>query len=164
MFAGATFSFSERRRVGEKLMLTTYPKRIAITLLLTVFSGGCVSTSLTSDVDPQTDLLSLESFHVVKFEPDNRGVHQFIANALNNRGKTAVATDERPDEIDAQVLVTYQDKWIWDLTMYMLELNIELRDPRTDYVFATAKSFRTSLARKSPEAMAEEVIGKLFDE
>ena len=145
-------------------MLAACPKRVALVILLAALSSGCVSTSLTSDVDPQTDLSSLESFHVLKFEPDNRGIHNLIANALNNRGKTAVATDERPDEIDAQVMVTYQDKWMWDITMYMLELNVELRDPRTDYVLATAKSFRTSLARKSPEAMVEEVIGKLFDE
>ena len=53
---------------------------------------------------------------------------------------------------------------MWDITMYMLELNIEIRHPRTDYVLATGRSFRTSLARKSPEEMVEEVIGEIFGE
>jgi hypothetical protein len=51
---------------------------------------------------------------------------------------------------------------MWDITMYMLELNVEIRDPRTDYILATGKSSRTSLARKSPEEMVEEVIGEIF--
>ena len=145
-------------------MISISARKFLPIVFSTLFLSGCVSTSLTSDIDPQTDLAALRSFLVLKFEPDNRGVEDLMAAALNNRGLTAVAIDERPAQVDADVVVTYIDKWTWDITMYMLELTVELRDPRTDYVLATAKSFRTSLACKSPEEMAEEVIGKIFDE
>ncbi len=87
-----------------------------------------------------------------------------ISNALDKRGKTAVAADSKPDQVDTDAVVTYQDKWMWDITMYMLELTIEVHDPRTDYIVATGVSYRTSLARTSPEEMVEEVIGEIFSE
>ena len=133
-------------------------------LLLVLLLSGCVSTSLTSDVDPQTDLQSLQSFLVLKFEPDRRGIEHMIATELKARGLKADAAVVRPEEVTADAVVTYVDKWMWDMTNYMIELTIELHDPKTDYLLATARSYRTSLARKSPEEMVAEVLGKLFDE
>ena len=144
--------------------IVTMNTGFALIILSSALSIGCATTSLTSDVDPQADLSSLESFLVVKLPADNRGIEDLIARALDKRGKTAMATASRPDQVDADAVVTYQDKWMWDITMYMLELNVEIRHPRTDYVLATGRSFRTSLARKSPEEMVEEVIGEIFGE
>jgi len=138
--------------------------RIALIIALAALSLACVSTSLTSDVDPQADLSSLDTYLVVKFSGDERGIEDMIANALNKRGKTATAVDSRPDKVEAEAVVTYQDKWMWDITMYMIELTIEIHDPLTDYVLATGVSYRTSLARTSPEEMVEEVIGEIFGE
>jgi hypothetical protein len=59
-------------------------------------------------------------------------------------------------------LVTYKDKWMWDITMYMLELTITIRDPQNDYPLATGNSFHTSLTRKSPTEMVDEVVENIF--
>jgi hypothetical protein len=59
-------------------------------------------------------------------------------------------------------LVTYQDKWIWDITMYVLELTITVRDPKTDYPLASGNSMHTSLTRKSPTEMVAEVIDSIL--
>lgn len=59
-------------------------------------------------------------------------------------------------------LVTYQDKWMWDITMYMLQLSIQIRDGKDRTVLATGQSFRPSLVRKSPEGMVNEVLGEIF--
>ncbi len=144
--------------------MKVYTIRIALITLLSVLSVGCAVVTLTSDVDPAANLSSLESFVVVKFSDDDRGIEGLIADELNGRGKTAIATDSRPDQVAADALVTYEDSWFWDITMYMLELNIQIRDPNTDYVLASGTSHRTSLARRSPEEMVEEVIGEIFSE
>ena len=130
-----------------------------LVLALTV---GCVNTELTSDIDPSADLVGLETFYVAKFGPDNRGIEAMIAAELNAMGKTATSgvDPKPPSPVDA--VVTYEDKWMWDITMYMLELSIDLRDPETNYKFATGRSYRTSLARKSPEEMVAEVLGEIF--
>lgn len=130
-----------------------------LVLALTV---GCVNTELTSDIDPSADLVGLDTFYVAKFGPDNRGIEAMIAAELNAMGKTATSgvDPKPPSPVDA--VVTYEDKWMWDITMYMLELSIDLRDPETNYKFATGRSYRTSLARKSPEEMVAEVLGEMF--
>ena len=127
-----------------------------------ILLSGCVSTSLTSDIDPATDLSALQSFYVAKFEKDGRGIHEKIAAELNAMGKTATSGQQESPASPVDAVVTYQDKWMWDITMYMIELNIDMRDPETDYKFATGRSYRTSLARKSPENMIKEVLGEMF--
>ena len=130
--------------------------------LVLAMTVGCVNTELTSDIDPSADLVGLETFYVAKFGPDNRGIEAMIAAELNAMGKTATSgvDPKPPSPVDA--VVTYEDKWMWDITMYMLELSIDLRDPETNYKFATGRSYRTSLARKSPEEMVAEVLGEIF--
>ncbi|MDH3337544.1 MAG: hypothetical protein OER22_14935 [Gammaproteobacteria bacterium] len=130
--------------------------------LVLALATGCVNTELMADVDPSADLVGLDTFYVAKFGPDERGIEAMIAAELNAMGKTATsgADPKPPAPVDA--VVTYEDKWMWDMTMYMIELSIDLRDPETNYKFATGRSYRTSLARKKPEAMVAEVLGEIF--
>ena len=127
-----------------------------------LLATGCVNTSLTSDVDPGVDLSSMNKFYVQKFSSDNRGIEVMIADRLNAMGKQASYGEEETPSEPVDVVVTYQDKWMWDITMYMLELSMDLRHPETNYKMATGKSYRTSLARKSPEEMVKEVLEKIF--
>lgn len=39
---------------------------------------------------------------------------------------------------------------MWDITLYLLELTVKLRDPSNDFPLAVGNSFHTSLTRKSP--------------
>ena len=98
----------------------------------------------------------------MKFAPDQRGINLLIRDQLEKMGysaQTGLAPDV-PEGVDA--VVTYEDKWMWDMTMYMLELTITLRDPKTKFPMATGNSYHTSLTRLSPEEMVEEVLGSIF--
>lgn len=132
-------------------------------LYVSVILCGCVNTSLTADVDPNTKLDALKTFYVVKQPADKSDIHQLIATELNRMGKSAEAglSDSPTQPTDA--VVSYVDKWMWDITMYLLELKVDIRDPKTNYLLATGTSYRTSLARKSPEEMVAEVLGKIFE-
>ncbi len=132
--------------------------RIAVLLVAVVLLSGCAKTVLKSDSDPNVDLSELNTFYVQKFEPDGRDLHLLLAAKLESLGyQVASGTAEAPpDPVDA--VVTYVDRWMWDITMYMLEITIEFRDPETRYVFASGNSYRTSLVRKSKEYMIEEVL------
>jgi hypothetical protein len=46
--------------------------------------------------------------------------------------------------------------------MYVLELTITVRDPKTDYPLASGNSMHTSLTRKSPTEMVAEVIDSIL--
>ena len=65
---------------------------------------------------------------------------QLIADKLRSKGVTVTTgVDPAPSNVDA--VVTYVDKWMWDITMYMLELTITIRDPKSDFPLATGNSY-----------------------
>jgi hypothetical protein len=51
---------------------------------------------------------------------------------------------------------------MWDITMYMIQLDVQFRKPQNDMPLATGSSRRTSLVRKSPSEMVKEVLDVIF--
>lgn len=140
--------------------------RLASALLLAVlalFVSGCSVDRETASLTPGTDVSRLESFYVVKFAPDERGINRVIMNELISMGYRATTGPEGATPVDVDAIVTYRDKWMWDITMYMLELNITLRNPTTKYPIAVGNSYHTSLTRRSSEEMVKEVLTNIFN-
>ena len=68
-----------------------------------------------------------------------------------------------PDPVgNPDAFVTYHDRWMWDITMYLLELTVTLHDPRTNVGVASGNSFHTSLTRKTPQEMVDEVVDNIL--
>lgn len=99
--------------------------------------------------------------YVKKIPEDGRGINMLIADKLRSKGIT-VTTGTEPPVSNVEAVVTYIDKWMWDITMYMLELTITIRDPKTDFPIASGNSFHTSLTRLSPKDMVNEVIENIY--
>ena len=131
-------------------------------LFVSLLSTGCVSTRLAAVVSDNVDISTLKTFYVQKLPADDRGIEKVIAKELELLGYNATSGSEMdiPSGVDA--LVTYQDKWMWDITMYMIEINIQLRDPKTEVQLASGNSYRTSLVRKDPAFMVNEVLTEMF--
>ncbi len=129
--------------------------------IVALFSG-CATAQLNSDVAPTANLTEIKKLHVVRLPKDERGVERLIADRLNTMGKEATFGERSAAPADADAIVTYQDKWMWDLTMYMIELNVQIRQPTSDIALATGHSLRTSLVRKSPAEMVAEVLNEIF--
>jgi len=119
--------------------------------------NGCAVNKATATVDQTTDLSTLKVFYVKKYEEDTRDTNLLITNKLEGMG---FEVSENVSDVDA--LITYVDKWWWDITMYMLELTVTIRDPKTDFPLASGHSLHTSLTRKSPEDMVDEVLTNIF--
>jgi hypothetical protein len=62
----------------------------------------------------------------------------------------------------SDVILTYVDKWVWDMTMYMLDLTITFKDSTSNFTMARGNSHHTSITRKSPEEMVDEVLTNIF--
>ena len=135
--------------------------RLFLATFVLAAMSGCVNTELIADVDPSADLTGLETFYVAKFGPDERGIENIIAAEMNAMGMqaTAGASPTPPSPVDA--VVTYQDKWMWDITMYMIELTIELREgrlPPSQLAKMDAKDMaRDELKQKREEANQKEL-------
>ncbi len=137
--------------------------KIKVPLLLAIFVlTGCSKAIVRSDSDPNTNLGLLKTFYVQKFSEDNRGLEKIIAKTLNGYGFQATDGTTAMPTTPVDALVTYKDRWMWDITMYLLEINVEFRKPDTNFLFASGNSYRTSLVRKSPEEMIDEVLRSIF--
>jgi hypothetical protein len=130
-------------------------------LFLCLFLPACSST-LNAKKAPGADLTSLKSFYVQKLPADGRGVEQLIVHRLTQMGFQAMHGDGEVPPRPVDGIVTYQDKWMWDITMYMLQLSVQVRDPKNRMVLVSGESMRTSLIRKDPEGMVEEVLTEMF--
>lgn len=138
-------------------------KTLTTLFLLTVlaFLTGCASKQSGSIV-PGADLNTVKKFYVVRLPADNRGVEKLIVQDLVGRGYVATSGEAVNVPADVDAVVTYQDKWMWDITMYMIQLDIQLRKPSNDMPLASGSSMRTSLKRKAPAAMVKEVLDQIY--
>lgn len=131
-------------------------------LLATIsFIAACASKHSTRA--PDADLGALHSFYVHKLPADDNGIDKMISDRLEAMGyKSSYGTaDSPPTEVDA--VVTYEDKWMWDITMYLIRLSVQVRESKSDgAILASAESYRPSLERKSPQDMVAEVLDELF--
>jgi len=135
-------------------------KLFAAIAFISLMTSGCVNVA-QSKVNPTTQLSALKTMYVQHYESDNSGVNEEIAEHLRSKGVVVTTgAGTPPPGIDA--LVTYEDHWRWDITMYMLKLNVTIRDPNTEYVLASGDSLHTSLTRKSQTEMVTEVIDNIY--
>jgi hypothetical protein len=135
---------------------------ILLCLLTLAVLQGCAINRESASISTDVDLSHLKRFYVVKFAPDQRGINFVIATQLNQLGFQASTGLETSMPKDVDAIVTYLDKWQWDITMYMIELKIFIREPQTDALLAVGNSMHTSLSRQTPEEMAAEVLANMF--
>lgn len=130
---------------------------LALSVSLT---SGCAVNRATGSVEPGANLAPIKTIHVVKAAEDGRDINGLIAARLKDMGYQATTGADKRADVDANM--TYVDRWMWDITMYMIELTVILRDARTDFPLAKANSFHTSLTRQSPKEMVQEVTTNMF--
>jgi hypothetical protein len=129
-------------------------------LLATALLGGCAN--LSASKAPDADLQKLKTFYVQRLPADNRGIEKLLASRLTTLGYQCTSGDAEAPAAPVDAIVTYQDRWMWDITMYMIRLDVQVRDGGTRSVLASGQSMRPSLQRKSPEGMVEEVLTEIF--
>lgn len=125
---------------------------------------SAVSCSTALNVDPvaaEYKQVSLKYF-VENHGKDNRRLDKIIASELQNKdyNVTYGYINERPDDLD--ILVTYEDRWQWDMSNYLIHMRIDLRHPETNILLGTGSSYQTSLARKKEDVIIKKIISGMF--
>lgn len=134
------------------------------TLILTISAlllTACVNRQSVT-VAPTTDMKALNTIYVVHQPRDKERIDTLIADNLRMRGVKA-SNGDGPPPTNANAVITYVDKWMWDITMYLLQLTVTVRDPKTDSLMATANSYHSSLTRLSPAEMVNEVMNNIYN-
>jgi hypothetical protein len=136
-----------------------YSFAIASILLMV---SGCAVNRATASLTPGTDLNKINSIYVLKSLEDERDINQLIKENLIRRGYAVTTGVDPKPTAKVDTVLTYVDKWFWDITMYMLELTITLRNPDNNFPLAVGNSYHTSISRKSKEEMVDEVLDNIF--
>lgn len=124
-------------------------------------TSGCANRA-TASLTPGADLSKIKSFYLIPGAEDKDNYLLIKAN-LEKRGYSVTTGPEMLPPYKTDAVVTYVDKWMWDITMYMLELTITFRDPNNNSPLAVGNSLHSSLTRKSPEEMVDEVLTNIFN-
>jgi hypothetical protein len=122
----------------------------------------CACATVNSDRAPDADIKHLKTFYVARVPEDERGVEKLISARLVAMGYQSSFGDSPVPPTPVEAVVTYQDRWMWDITMYMIKLDIQIHDGKSGAILANGEATRPSLQRKSPEGMVEEVLGVIF--
>lgn len=124
-------------------------------------TSGCANHA-TASITPGADLSKIKSFYLIPGAEDKDN-YLLIKSNLEKRGYAVTTGPEMLPPYKADAVVTYVDKWMWDITMYMLELTITFRDPTNNSPLAVGNSLHSSLTRKSAEEMVDEVLTNIFN-
>lgn len=133
--------------------------QLVVLLGASVLTGCATSNGARA---PDADLHKLKTFYVVRLPEDGRGIEKLIAKRLVTLGYQCTSGDAPKPASPVDAIVTYQDRWMWDITMYMIKLDVQLHDGATGAILANGEVMRPSLQRKSPEGMVEEALGVVF--
>lgn len=141
-----------------------FKRLLTITALLigTSTLTGCATNHASGQLTPGSDLSQVKTAYVVKQPKDKQQIDGLIKANLEKRGYVVTLGPELSTPYNADVAITYVDKWMWDITLYLLELTINVRDPKSGYPLANGNALHTSLTRKTPEYMVNEVIDHIL--
>jgi hypothetical protein len=112
----------------------------SIALFFLVASLACSPSTLDGRSLPSRDVTG-KRYAVVHRSGDSRDIDQLIVGLLQARGlEAAVSPMESPDYV-----VSYVDKWYWDMRTYMIDFRVDIRNAETNELVATGRSFQTSV-------------------
>lgn len=141
------------------MQVKMFIKSIAIITLLVMFSG-CANRAVV-DRHPSFSLESIKALHIKNSDGGGDELIPVIISKLRELGYTNITSGDEVSP-NADAVLTYRDKWMWDITMYMIELTITVRDKDSWTPLATGNSMHSSLTRKSEEEMVDEVLRNIF--
>lgn len=128
-------------------------------LILCCVLAGCVTNRQGQQMP--SDIYKSE-FYVERQPKDERNLAENISNMLRARGFNALYGEQGLAPDNSEYIISYIDKWYWDMRMYLLSLRIEVRDRKTNHIVAYGESFQTSLAAMGKTH--DDIINMALDE
>ena len=145
------------RNLAARRMVLLAPFVMALTLT------GCVGNT-SGQLTLTRDQAQAATYYVQRHDRDTRDLASTIAKRMQVRGLVATsgAVASRPADVD--YLVTYVDKWMWDMRMYLFDLRIDVRDARDESIVGFGESMQSSLKAmgKTHEDIVDQALNRLF--
>jgi hypothetical protein len=143
-----------------KTSFVSVPHRISLGLLALLLVG-CVGNTSGQLTLPK-EQVQAGSYFVQRHDKDDRDLASTIAKAMQARGLQATAGTVAQRPAEATYVVTYVDRWMWDMRMYLYDLRIDLRDARDQSILGYGQSMQSSL--KAMGQTHEDIINRALDQ
>jgi hypothetical protein len=134
-------------------------RRLALLPVLALLLAGCSSkVQIASGTHPG----QLHHIFVEHLLSDGHNVDELIARELRRLGydASAGAMTMMPDGTEA--IIDYQPQWAFDLSTYIFELDLAVRDAKSGKEIAVSKVVRPSLTSTDPNEIVRRAIDKIF--
>jgi hypothetical protein len=134
-------------------------RRFFLLLVLLGLLAGCAASSGWKD--PKANFQQRKLFYVEEELADGHHLDALIAQELRAIGYDASSGYLTMMPKEADTLVSYQSRWTWDFTTYLIELDIKIRDVKTGKILATDSYHRPGLGGTDTDALVRRVLAKL---
>jgi hypothetical protein len=112
---------------------------VAATALLL---GACVAT-VSGQLTIPKEVAVKSVYFVARSPSDGRDLAAIIVERMKARGLEASTGALAPP--NANYVVSYVDRWQWDLRMYLWDMRIEVRDAKDQSIIGYGESAQSSL-------------------
>ena len=131
-------------------------------IVLIILLSACATVDVGSYITPGTTLDVEDQYYIIFSGRDEQSLHQLLKTEIELRGYdvTSGFEDRIPEGTD--YLIRYGGQWQWDVTWYLLNMDVKIYKPEPQLMVASAHSQRTSLVRKPASSMVKEVLDQLF--
>lgn len=136
-------------------------KITGLLLLLLIGLSGCFSAN-SAITDQSADLRAYRHIYVQSSQNDSNHLDQMLANELVRLGYDASAGVRTMMPDNTQLYITYESQWAWDFHTYLIQLDITVRDVRTDKHLGNGRAFHSGVTTKAPEKFVTEVLKPIF--
>jgi hypothetical protein len=135
--------------------------RLVLLAIVASLGAGC-STLQVSRLDAGVAKKDRRVF-VERRLADGRGIDRLIADELGRLGYTASSGARTMMPLDTDLLVSYDDQWIWDFNTYLIQLDVTARNARTDKVVGGGRCNRPSMAFGAPaQKLVHDLLARVF--
>lgn len=125
--------------------------------------GACVG-NVSGQLTLPAEQATTASYYVQRHDKDSRDLASTIAQSMQKRGLQATAGVESARPADVAYVVTYVDKWMWDMRMYLYNLRIDVRDAKDMSIVGYGESMQSSLKAmgQTHEDIVDSALDKMF--
>jgi hypothetical protein len=86
------------------------------------------------------------TFYVAGHDQDPRNLYNVVAGVMSARGLQVSAGPAAARPPSARFLVTYEDRWEWDMRMYLKKIVIRVHDAQTGVLLGESEMHQGSLS------------------
>jgi hypothetical protein len=137
-------------------------KVLSASILACLLVALCGCATYKARAYSEKAVASYPRIYVVNNLDDNHHVDKFIVAALMAEGIQAESGPETMQPEGTEVLLSYRDGWNWDFSDHLVELHIQVRDAKYNYLMATANFDGPVSMKTNPETVCRRLIREIL--